>query len=212
MLATNYWPFIQSFALQIAPWLVPTLMLYFFLKGKNIASDNKILAEKIKEKTEQLRTLALKYEAILKYVGEGIVTMDIHGRIEFINRTALNWLGYSKEEVENQNKHEFLHHTKRDGTPFPSKECSLHGMFTEHKYDVNTSLDELTYRNQDFLIKKDGTFLEIEYVATPLFDYQDKYIGAVLVWHPIRNLAVTTKDNPRGGEKHVKNNLTSPIK
>lgn len=203
MLVFIFWPFIQTFIVQIAPLVVLAFFLYLFLKNKNISSNNVILEKLVNEKTSQLKALALKYEAILKYVGEGIVTMDIDGKTEFANRACLKWLGLEEKDVIGRIWHEVAHYKKFDGSPYPVKECPLHEMFVDHKYDINTSLDDLAIRNQDYFVKGDGTFIDIEYVATPLFDYQERYVGAILVWHPIRTVSAKNRKISQGSHQRA---------
>lgn len=63
---------------------------------------------------------------ILASTGEGIFGMDTGGICTFANRAALKMLGYREErDLLGREMHPLIHHTCRDGTPFPSENCPI---------------------------------------------------------------------------------------
>ena len=108
---------------------------------------------------EELHALMLQQESILESVGDGIWGMDNDGRLTFVNRSAANMLGYSPEEMLGKDVHQLIHHSYRDGSPYPAEQCPIHaGLTGEARVHIN---NEVFWRS-------DGTFFPVEYAACPL--------------------------------------------
>ena len=106
----------------------------------------------------RLRTLTRQSDSILESVGDGIFGIDLHGRITVVNSAALQMLGYKRAEILDKSMHELIHHTRADGSPYPSSECPIENTL-EKRNSVRIS-DEVFWR-------KDGTSFPVEYVARP---------------------------------------------
>ena len=63
--------------------------------------------------------------AILNAIEIGVYGIDAAGRCTFINKAALDMLGFAQEEVLGANMHALIHHTYPDGTPYPEPACPL---------------------------------------------------------------------------------------
>ncbi len=98
---------------------------------------------------------------ILESTSEGIYGADLAGRCTFINRTAAELLGYAPEEVLGRGLHALVHHSHRDGTPYPVETCPVR---TAALRGVRARLDD------EVLWRKDGTPLAVEYSVAPLFE------------------------------------------
>ncbi len=103
----------------------------------------------------------LERTALLNAVGQGVYGVDLDGRCTFINRAALDMLGYELDEVLGRNMHELIHHTRPDGSLFSQEECPLVQSF---KTARPVELDNET------LWRKDGTFFTAEYSSFPIID------------------------------------------
>lgn len=114
-------------------------------------------------------------KTITDAMGEGLLLIDHHGTFAFMNPAAEKLLGWTFEEVKGKHVHETIHFMKEDGSPFPVKEC---GMYT------NAFDKKREWRDTDVLIKKDGTFLPIEYTATPIL-VDDSTYHVVIVFRDI---------------------------
>ena len=67
---------------------------------------------------------------LLKSTGEAVYGLDMLGNCTFCNSACLRLLGY-KDPVEliGKNMHSIMHHTRPDGTPYPSDECRIYLAF-----------------------------------------------------------------------------------
>jgi len=103
--------------------------------------------------------LALAPELILDAIQQGICGVDAQGRATFCNQVLLEMTGYTREEVIGHNLHEVLHHSRRDGSPYPLAECVLTMAVRNHKK---------AHAAHDFFWRKDGTCVSAEYWVSPL--------------------------------------------
>ncbi|MGA1876251.1 MAG: PAS domain S-box protein [bacterium] len=116
--------------------------------------------------------LEARNKLILDSVGEGIYGMDLEGNIIFINPSAVQMTGYGPTELGGHHKHEILHHTRADGSPYPYEECPIHATIKDGIPRHIT--DEIFWR-------KDGSSFPVAYVSTPI-EEKGKITGAVVVF------------------------------
>ncbi len=104
---------------------------------------------------------AQRFASILESTSEGIYGVDRDGRCIFINSAAAQLLGYTPDEVLGLNMHVLVHHSHRDGTPYPEEDCPVN----------RAALRGLRARLDDEVVwRKDGTPLDVEYSASPLIE------------------------------------------
>ena len=97
---------------------------------------------------------------LLEALGEGIYGVDRHGRCTFVNRTALDLLGYrASDDLIGRHMHDLIHHTRPDGSAYPADTCPLLGTFVTG--DAVLLDDELLWR-------RDGTSFFAEYSSHPV--------------------------------------------
>jgi diguanylate cyclase (GGDEF)-like protein/PAS domain S-box-containing protein len=128
-----------------------------------------------KRSEEALRQLSRQNEMVLNSAGEGIFGLDLQGKTTFINPAAARMTGWDIEELLGQRLHDFLHHSKPDGTPYPSEECPIYAAF---KTGATYSRDD------EVFWRKDGTPFPVEYVSTPIIE-GDKVSGSVVTFKDI---------------------------
>lgn len=133
------------------------------------------LEVRVQERTEDLKVITLKNKQILDSAGEGIYGLDIHGYTTFANPAGLKLLGYSLEEMIGTHQHTLIHHTRKDGTPYPQEKCHIYASLKDGK--VHTE-------NSEVFWCKDGNPLRVEYTSTPMYEDQ-KIIGAVVTFQDI---------------------------
>jgi PAS domain S-box-containing protein len=109
----------------------------------------------------RLRTLTNQSDSILESVGDGIYGLDLEGRVTIVNPAAAQMLGYRQSEILGRRMHELIHHTRADGTPYPSEESPIRKSLS--LFDTVRVSDEIFWR-------KDGTSFPVDYVARPQLD------------------------------------------
>lgn len=115
-------------------------------------------------------------DLILKSAGEGIFGLDLEGRHTFVNPAAAQLLGFEVEELLGQPSHALWHHTKSNGSPYPSEECPIYGAYKDGR---------IHYGDDEIFWRKDGTSFPAEYSSTPIFDENKNLVGAVVAFRDI---------------------------
>ncbi|OIP13481.1 MAG: hypothetical protein AUK53_06375 [Betaproteobacteria bacterium CG2_30_59_46] len=131
--------------------------------------------------TEQHRAIAALSDSetmlreITTMMGEAVYALDRDGHVIFINPAAEQLLGWSEEELLGRHGHEAFHYKRPDGSPFPRQECPV----------FKTIHSGHTYRSEeDFMVRKDGSFLPVTIVSTPLLR-EGEIVGSVAAFHDI---------------------------
>ncbi|WP_263371499.1 PAS domain S-box protein [Granulicella cerasi] len=119
---------------------------------------------------DQLRSLIRQSNSVLESVGDGIYGIDLQGRCTIVNNVAAQMLGYRPEEMIGRNMHELIHHSRVDGTYYPSNECPVEGSLKNR--------NSMRVANEVFW-RKDGSCFPVEYVARPLIEAIDPAISQV---------------------------------
>jgi PAS domain S-box-containing protein len=120
---------------------------------------------------------AAEINAILNAIEIGVYGVDATGRCTFINKAALDMLGYTHDEVLGENMHALIHHTYPDGTPYPEPACPLlQTLETGRAVQLD---NEMVWR-------KDGTFFNAEYSSFPVFD-EKVVTGSVITFQDTAN-------------------------
>lgn len=134
---------------------------------------NKItLYLKVFDQKNRLAQSEKRFYDIAQSIGDGIYTLDTERKTTFINNEALKMLGFEYEDLINKNIHDYIHYKDIKNQPITSKDCQIH----------KTIIDGEKYiRENEYFLKKDGTFLQVSLVVTPLFvDY--KIVGTVVIF------------------------------
>src|SRR5574340_590536 len=128
-----------------------------------------------KQAEQALRASEARFRLLLESAGEGIYGLDTEGRCIFVNDAALEMLGFTRDELLGRQTHENIHHSRRDGTPYPADECPIYDAFRSG----------LAQRGMiEALWRKDGSMMIAEYSSYPLRE-GDEVSGAVLVFRDV---------------------------
>ncbi len=144
------------------------------VKGSYYSGIIRDISER-KKAEHTLATLQHQHTLILTQAGEGIYGLDEQGTTTFVNWSATNMLGYSAEELLGRRMHELLHHTRPDGTAYPTDQCPIYCAIQDGL--IHRAVDDVFWR-------KDGTSFPVEYVSTPITE-AGKVVGAVIVFRDI---------------------------
>jgi two-component system sensor histidine kinase VicK len=112
---------------------------------------------------DQLRSLIRQSNSVLESVGDGIYGIDLKGCVTVVNPAAAQMLGYLPEEILGKNMHDLIHHTRPDGTVYPTAECPIERSLTDR---------ETVRVSNEVFWRKDGTSFPVEYVARPQVESQ----------------------------------------
>ena len=127
-------------------------------------------ADLLRAQQETLREAEERTRLILDSAAEGIFGVDTEGRITFVNPACCRMLGYAPEEMLGQPSHQLIHHHHADGSAYPREKCP---MFAAYARGEASRIDD------EFLWRKDGTGLPVEYGATPIRK-DGALVGAVI--------------------------------
>ncbi len=114
-------------------------------------------------------------EVTLHSIGDGVITTDVHGLIQYINPAAELIIGWNLQQAKGRHIVEVYRTVDElTLTPLdnPASEC----------LQEKTVISRQT---QSVLIRKDGRQFAIEETASPILDRDGKITGAVLVFHDV---------------------------
>lgn len=123
---------------------------------------------------EELRRLRAERNSLLRVLQEGVYGVAADGRIAFFNTAGAALLGYGVDDLVGHSAHEAIHHSRRDGSPFPSDSCPLHGSRERHQSLLE--MDEVLWR-------RDGTPLTVKVTRLPP-GAGEEADGALIVFRP----------------------------
>jgi PAS domain S-box-containing protein len=133
---------------HIAPVMNLAGVLAHYVAVKLEITQRKRVEDALKESKSHI-------EMLLHSVAEGIYGVDMQGNCTFVNSAALHLLGYREEtELLGKHMHDLIHHTRVDGSRYPSEECRLYRCMGSHE-SVHVS-DEVFWR-------KDGSSFPVDY-------------------------------------------------
>ncbi len=123
------------------------------------AADTVANALRFALESEERQRAEERNRLILESSAEGIFGTDVEGRITFVNSAACRMLGFTAEELVGQPSHATFHHQRPDGSAYPLEECP---MFAAYEHGKVSRVDD------EFLWRKDGGGVPVEYGATPI--------------------------------------------
>ncbi|HLL75817.1 MAG TPA: PAS domain S-box protein [Pyrinomonadaceae bacterium] len=97
-------------------------------------------------------------EAVCENATVSLFIMDERQHCTYMNPAAEKLTGYTLEEVQGKPLHEFVHHTRPDGTPFPLEECPIDRALPENNQE----------QGEGVFVHKDGSFYPVAFTASPL--------------------------------------------
>jgi PAS domain S-box-containing protein len=122
-------------------------------------SARKDAEARLRASEDRLRALLDFQTAAMNNMAEGLYTLDQNGCLTSINRAGEAMFGWSSGELLGKNMHEVVHHKHLDGTPYPAADCPCVQVL---------SGGPAVREQEDFFIRKDGSFMPVVYSASPL--------------------------------------------
>lgn len=115
--------------------------------------------KELQAQREQLSESEERSRLLLESTAEGIYGNDAQGVIRFVNPAACQMLGYEASELLGQPAHATFHHHYPDGRVYPREKCPMWVAVTEGKS---------AHVEDEYLWRRDGSGLPVEYRATPM--------------------------------------------
>ncbi|MDQ6967411.1 MAG: PAS domain S-box protein [Mariprofundaceae bacterium] len=129
-------------------------------------TERKHAEQVIRDSEEQTRL-------ILDSTTEAIYGMDTDGLCTMVNTACVAMLGYDdSSELVGNDIHDLIHHTRKDGSPYPKNECRMIKAFIENK--------EL-HVDDEVLWRKDGSSFPASYWSHPI-QKNGKTTGSVVAF------------------------------
>jgi len=139
---------------------------------------SKLLAENLKERSQNLATEKIRLESLLENVGDGIIATDQDGKITTINNSAESMTGWTEKEVIGKSITKILKLIDENGKEISIiKRPMVKALSTGKKVEISPSD---TY----YYVRRDGTKFVAGIVVTP-FVLENKIIGTVQVFRDI---------------------------
>jgi PAS domain S-box-containing protein len=99
----------------------------------------------------------------------GLFMMDARQHCVFMNPAAEKITGFTLAEVQGRPLHDFIHHTRPDGTPYPMSECPIDRALPTRAQE----------QGEDVFVRKDGSFYPVAFTASPIIE-EGRAVGTVI--------------------------------
>jgi PAS domain S-box-containing protein len=97
-------------------------------------------------------------EAVCNNATVALFIMDGRQHCAYMNPAAERLTGYRLEEVRGRPLHDYVHHTRPDGTPYPLEECPIDRALPENNQE----------QGEEVFVHKDGRFYPVAFTASPI--------------------------------------------
>ncbi|PYC80503.1 PAS domain S-box protein [Streptomyces tateyamensis] len=158
--------------------------------GPRASSANDLLLLLVRDLTgrlgveAELRRQHKQTEMILRAAAEGVLGVDLEGRVVLVNPAAAHILDFRASELGGRELHPLVQHSRADGTPLAAEESAL--------LDTLTSGRKHRVRGAT-LWRKDGRPVTVDLTTAPVRD-GEQLVGAVMTFTDrTKELALTAK-------------------
>jgi PAS domain S-box-containing protein len=114
----------------------------------------------LQEEGDRLRHELTYVRSITYNLAEGLIAIDTKGNVKMMNPAAEKLIGYNEEELLGKNAHDVIHCWNPDGTYQPRSDCEILSTFKDK---------EIRHVPDDYFRRKDGTFVNIAFFASPIY-------------------------------------------
>jgi PAS domain S-box-containing protein/putative nucleotidyltransferase with HDIG domain len=128
------------------------------------------------EKQNAQDNLQMFYD-ITQGIGDGLYVVNTKGTLDFINDTALDMLGYTRQELQSLPIHDLIHAHDKAGKRQMAKDCPVLQTFHTKKVKII---------KEDVLRCKNGAILPVTTIASPIVK-NETVIAVVCLFRDITN-------------------------
>src|SRR5918998_751729 len=97
-------------------------------------------------------------EAVCDNATVALFVMDARQHCTYMNPAAEKLTGYTLAEVQGRPLHDFIHHTRPDGRPYPLEECPIDQALPQNNQE----------QGEEVFVHKDGSFYTVSFTASPI--------------------------------------------
>ena len=108
-------------------------------------------------------------EAITDNATLALFIMDENQQCVFMNPAAEKLTGYNFGELQGKPLHDYIHHSRPDGLPYPLEECPIDRVFPQNNQE----------QGEEIFVHKNGSFYPVAFTASPIRE-DGKTIGTII--------------------------------
>lgn len=123
-----------------------------------------------KHAEEALKEQQRLYRSITDNASLGLFIMDERQQCVFMNPAAEALTGFSLDELRGQPLHDYIHHTRPDGSHYPLNECPIDQAFPKNDRESG----------EEVFVHRDGRFYDVRFTASPIRDGSGRPTGTVI--------------------------------
>lgn len=146
------------------PWSADEISLVEEFSERIWAAVEQARAEALLQQTSQ------RLNTLLDNASVSIFLMDGEHRCLYMNPAAEKLTGYTLSETRGSHLHDIIHHTRPDGSPYPSHECPIDGVSPAAGRQAG----------EEVFVHKSGRFIPVAFTASPLRYEAGAPIGTII--------------------------------
>ena len=151
------------------------MALFMRQRLKKVSRSYTLALEELEQSSHEVGESRQRFQTTLESIGDAVISCDIRGRVEFLNRIASRLIGWSMQEALGRPLSEVFKIVNEE-TREPA-ENPVHAVLAHKK---TQSLSKHT-----ILISRSGDEYVIDESAAPVVDYDGEMTGVVLVFRDV---------------------------
>jgi PAS domain S-box-containing protein len=116
-----------------------------------------------------------KLKSLLACLAEGVYQLDKNGNVIYLNTAAETMIGYSQSEIMGKNMYQLIHANTPSGKVRTNDGCPVPKVISNR---------EIYRETEDFFQRKDGSFIPVEFVSSPVIE-GNECVGTVIAFQDI---------------------------
>lgn len=129
----------------------------------------------LKDTTNEMKQKKHWLETLLNALNEGVYAVDLEGKILYVNTQACTLLGYTEEEMLNQQAHSLFHSHSTHGEIIPLEQCPMYQALVE---------ENICYSDKEYFTCKDSRMIPVEIFGNMII-YEGEQLGMVFAFRDI---------------------------